>query len=117
MLVELLRPNKSDAIAYLDSGAAAPARYARAIVQFGATPEPYIQEYVVGPLPVANGTTTFAKLDHIYNKGKGYQRIYDSDIPALLAFVASVGAKVADITQLLFNGVSMAYSLTEHILR
>lgn len=76
------------------------------MVRFGATPEPYIQEYQVGPLPVANGSTTLNTLDAIYNKGKGYIRIYDQDSAALLAFSYQISTGVADITQSLLNGVS-----------
>lgn len=106
MQVELLQPKKADALAFFDSGAAAPDRYARAVVQFGATLEPYIQEYQVGPLPVANGSTTLAPLDSIYNKGKGYIRIYDHDQEALAAFTYQIATSIADITKLLLNGVS-----------
>ena len=104
--LELLQPNKSDAISYLNSRSAAPKRYARAVIQFGAVMEPYIQEYQVGPLPATNGTTTVAPLDYIYNKGKGYQRVYDADQDALAVFTYTIGAGVADITQPLLNGVS-----------
>lgn len=106
--MELLQPNKSDALSYLDSGSAAPSRYARAVIQFGATLEPYIQEYQVGPLPVTNGSTTLVPLDYLYNKGKAYQRLYasDADIPELIAFTYQIATSVADITQLLLNGVS-----------
>jgi len=69
--------------------------------------EPYIQEFQVGPLPVNNASTTVAPLDYIYNKGKGYQRIYDVDTDELAAFTYGIGANVADITQLLVNGVSV----------
>ena len=106
MQVDLLQPKKSDALAYLDRGAAAPARYARVVVQFGATLEPYIQEYQVGPLPVVNGSTTLTQLNSIYNKGKGYIRIYDQDALALSDFGYQVSTSIADITQLLLNGVS-----------
>ena len=101
-----MQPNKSDALSYLNSGAAAPVRYARAVIQFGATLEPYIQEYQVGPLPVVNGSTTLASLDSIYNKGKGYIRVYDQDSVALVAFSYQISTGIADITQSLLNGVS-----------
>lgn len=106
MQVELLQPNKSDALAYLDAGSAAPDRYARTVIRFGATLEPYVQEYQVGPLPVVNGSTSLAPLDYIYNKGRGYQRLYDADAAALAAFTSEVGASIVDITKSLLNGVS-----------
>ncbi|KAL8725493.1 MAG: hypothetical protein Q9166_007313 [cf. Caloplaca sp. 2 TL-2023] len=104
--VELLQPNKSDALSYLKSTSAAPDRYARAIIRFGATLEPYIQEYQIGPLPIANRSTILAPLDFIYNKGRGFQRLYDVDLEALAAFTAGIGASIADVTQLLLNGTA-----------
>lgn len=104
MQVELLQPSKTDALSYLSSDAPAPDRYARIVIRFGATLLPYIQEFQVGPLPVA--TAKLAPLDSIYNKGRGYQRIYDVDKEALAAFTYGIGASVADITQPLLNGVS-----------
>ena len=69
-------------------------------------PEPYIQEYQVGPLPVNNGTTKLAELNEIYNSGKGYIRVYDQDTAAILAFTYTETASVADLTQKLINCVS-----------
>ena len=109
MNIELLQPNKSDALSYLDLGSALPDRYARAVVRFGATLEPYIQEYQVGPLPVVNGSTTLAQLNYIYNKGRGYQRIYDVDREALAVFTYGISASIADITQSLLNGVGSSH--------
>jgi primary-amine oxidase len=105
--VELLHPNKADALAYLESESEAPVRYARVVVQFGATLEPYMQEYQVGPLPAVSGTTQVAPLDSIYNKGRGYQRIYDADMEELALFNYEIGASVANITQALLGGVSI----------
>ena len=102
--VELLQPSKADALSYLNSDGPAPDRYARIVVRFGATLLPHIQEYQVGPLPVA--TAKLAPLDSIYNKGKGYQRLYDADKEALAAFTYGIGAGIADSTQPLLNGVS-----------
>ncbi len=89
-------------------GSPAPVRYAQALIRFGATLEPYLQEFQVGPLPVNNGSTTLAPLDYIYNKGKGYQRIYNVDTDELAVFTYGIGSNVADITQLLVNGVSQS---------
>ncbi|KAJ7322162.1 hypothetical protein JRQ81_018449 [Phrynocephalus forsythii] len=51
LLVELLAPKKSQALGYLDAAGRRPRRRARAVVLFGAEPQPNITEYVVGPLP------------------------------------------------------------------
>lgn len=113
MLVDLLQPNKSDALAYFDSGSKEPARYARALIVVGATDEPYLREYQVGPLPVKDGFTQVFPLDYPFNKDKGgYQRIYNLDLLAIAQFNFQVGANVTDITQDLLNGVSELRSST-----
>lgn len=86
-------------------------RNARLVVNFGATTEPYIQEYQVGPLPVNNATTKLSTLDDIYNSGKGYIRVYDQDTAAILAFTYTETASVVDLTQKLINCVSWANHL------
>ena len=107
MGLELLQPNKSDAVPYLDSNAAAPKRYAKATLQFGATTEPYIEEFIVGPLPVAKGKTSYSRLDYIFNRpGGGRQRVYMADPLALEAYYQMIGSQVADITTALGLGVS-----------
>ncbi len=106
MNVELLQPNKSDALPYLESGGAAPSRYAKATLLFAATEEPYIQEFMVGPLTVAKGKTTYSPLNYIYNKGTSKKRFYNADATSVAAFNVQVGAGVADITKVLLNGVS-----------
>ena len=66
--IEAHRPPKSDAVAYLDhpDTAAAPPRYAHVVVHHGAAAEPYVQDYVVGPLPVGP-QTSMRKLSEIYH--------------------------------------------------
>jgi primary-amine oxidase len=103
--IDILHPNKSDALPFLDSGASAPPRYARATLRYGATLEPYVREYMVGPLPVITGKTTATPLDYIYNKGKGYQRLYNVDEVELAMFNYKVGASVQNATLKIFNGV------------
>ena len=104
--MELLQPNKSDVLSYLDANKAAPIRYARAVIVFGATLEPHLEEYQVGPLPVTKGSTTVVELNYPYNKGRGYQRLYDLDAAVISAFTYEVTANITDIVQLLLNGVS-----------
>ncbi|EEP80558.1 conserved hypothetical protein [Uncinocarpus reesii 1704] len=105
-LVELLQPNKSAALPYLNGNGNAPDRYARAAIQFQATDEPYIQDYMVGPLPISS-RTTLQPLNYYYNKGVGKQRVYHTDLQAEIKFYAQIGASVADITLDLWNGTFM----------
>ena len=104
MTLDLLQPNKTDAINYLDKNASAPTRYAQATLSFGATTDPYFQEYMVGPLPVSSKTTV-QELNYIYNSGKGKQRIYNQDAAEIAELQYSAGKAVASITQKLLNGV------------
>ncbi|KFA62426.1 hypothetical protein S40285_06085 [Stachybotrys chlorohalonatus IBT 40285] len=97
-ITELLYPNKTEALAYLDDDGPLPPRYARVGVFFGATEEPYIQAFVAGPLPVSE-ETTIAPLDYIYTKGSGRVPNYDADYLAAYDYKNSVAASIADITQ------------------
>lgn len=115
MLVELLQPNKSDALPYLNSEGPAPERYAKGTIQFQATEEPYIQEWMVGPLPISD-STTLQPLNYLYNKGTGTQRVYDADDDALDDFMNKIGASIADITLALWNGVSSQPCMCENTL-
>ncbi|KAI5475104.1 hypothetical protein MNV49_001929 [Pseudohyphozyma bogoriensis] len=56
-LIEAHRPSKADALAYLDSDAPEPDRYAHVVIHHGAREKPVIVDYLVGPLPVGPSTT------------------------------------------------------------
>lgn len=106
LIVETLPPNKSTAAPYLAGEGPEPERWAKATLQFGATLEPYIEEWMVGPLPLVNGSITVQPLNYIYNKGRGYSRIYDVDEDAIYGWIGEIGAQVANITMELCGGVS-----------
>jgi primary-amine oxidase len=106
VLVELLQPNKSDALPYLNGEGEIPLRYSSATIQFQATEEPYLQEYIIGPLPVSN-QTTLAPLNYPFNKGIGKQRIFNADAQAYQQFLANISASVEDILIEMFNAVSI----------
>ncbi|KID70865.1 Copper amine oxidase, partial [Metarhizium hybridum] len=97
LLVELLAPNKSDTLPFLNNKTTTPPpRCARAALMFGATPSPYLQDYVIGPLPVANNTQV-QPLQFLYNKGK--VAVDFADRSAVDHYVKDVGMSVADITK------------------
>lgn len=110
MLVELLQPNKSDALPYLNGEGPKPVRYSKATIQFQATLEPYLQEFMIGPLPLSD-KTTLQPLDYPFNKGVGRQRIYNADAGPYMEFLASISASVEDILITMLNGVSITSSL------
>jgi primary-amine oxidase len=94
---------------YLDGNATAPPQYARAIIFEGGKEVPDSQEYMIGPLPVTEGTT-IQKLDYLYNGGSGGSVPYNSryfDGPRSTAtdpLVASIMGNISDITAALFQG-------------
>lgn len=103
--------NKSDVLPYLDANAAAPAKYARAIIFEGGKADPDSQEYMIGPLPVS-AKTTIEKLDYIYNGGSGGSvpfnaRYFDGPRSAASEpLIASIMTNISDITSALFQGAA-----------
>lgn len=67
--IEAFRPRKADALAYLATPNATtlPERYARVTINHGGAKEPYVGDYLVGPLPV-DSKTTMAPLTDIYHR-------------------------------------------------
>lgn len=75
-----MRPNKTDALAYVDGSSPAPARYAHAVINNQATMEPYIQDILVGPLPIDNTTATWSPLEYtLTRKTEGKVRNLEAD--------------------------------------
>ncbi|TCD63339.1 hypothetical protein EIP91_005658 [Steccherinum ochraceum] len=68
-LIEAYRPGKAAALAYLDSPSdrTLPKRFARVTVHHGAAAEPYISDYLVGPLPISR-RTSMTPLTDIYQR-------------------------------------------------
>lgn len=99
-MVELMPPNKTDAVNYLDSNGTAPARYAHVIIDHRATLEPYYQDVLVGPLPLQNGTTKFEALTYPYTrKTKGQVRNLEADLDSLYSeWMYKVTSSILDIT-------------------
>ncbi|KAH7000475.1 copper amine oxidase [Ilyonectria destructans] len=109
LLVELMRPNKTDALSYVDDAGSLPTRYAHAVISHQADENPYYQDILVGPLPVANGTTTWSALEYPYTrKTEGKIRNLDADEDALYdEWLFQVSATVSDITLDLWNATAL----------
>ncbi|KAM0240142.1 hypothetical protein ACHAP5_008062 [Fusarium lateritium] len=104
--LDLLQPNKTDALTYLEGNGPAPTRYARATLQFNSQVQPYIQEYMVGPLPVKEGSTKHEELNYMFTSGRGRINVYNADSEAIATFNLLVGADIQNITQKLLNGTA-----------
>jgi primary-amine oxidase len=108
--VEALRPNKTDALKYLDKNGTAPTRYAHVLLDNRASVEPCYADIIVGPLPIDNKTAYWAPLTYPYNKksSPGKVRNLEADDEALYTeWLYIIGASVADITLDLWNGTAM----------
>ncbi|KAL1637202.1 hypothetical protein SLS56_000861 [Neofusicoccum ribis] len=106
VLVELMIPNKTDSLAYIDNGAAAPQRYAHVVLDNRATENPYYEDLLVGPLPIKNGTTHYEPLDYPFTrKSAGRIRNLDADYDSIYTnWVLNITASITDITQELWGG-------------
>ncbi|KAJ7159987.1 copper amine oxidase [Mycena crocata] len=104
-VVDLVQPNKTDALDYLDNGGPAPDRFAVARIAFGATEEPWLQDFIVGPLPISNAST-YASLDWATTSGSAKIRNYDADEDLTTQWNLDVTATVADIVLDLLNGTA-----------
>ncbi len=103
LVVDLIVPNKTDALAYFNGSAEAPARWAKATIMFGAFEEPYVQDFMIGPLPVSN-ETTWAPFDYASNKPGGSKiRVFDADDDALNEAYVNISMENADLVMDLLN--------------
>jgi primary-amine oxidase len=106
--VELQTPNKTDALSYIDGSGPEPERWVRAVIDHKASEEPYIQDILVGPLPVVNGTTTWSPLEYTHTrKTEGKVRSLEADSEAYEEWLMQVSTSVADITMDLWNASAL----------
>ncbi|KAJ3749653.1 copper amine oxidase [Lentinula detonsa] len=105
MRVEIVTPNKTDVLPFVDNSQRKPERWARAAIWVGATTEPYVIEYQIGPLPISSDST-LTSLDWLTTKGTTYQRNYDADEDLTSEFMYNVSASVQDIVTDLLNGTA-----------
>lgn len=117
MSLDLLHPNKTGALTYLEGHGPAPVRYARATLQFNSKLQPYIQEYMVGPLPIQKGLTHHEELNYIFTSGRGRINVYNADGEAIAAFNLKIGTEIKDITKELLNGVRISFNYASEVTR
>ena len=106
--VELMIPNKTDVLAYVDGDAKPPTRYAHVVLDLRATDSPTYTDILVGPLPVNNSTTTWQGLEYPYTRKTGGSiRNLDADDETLYAYIYNVSSTVSDITLDLWGGTAL----------
>ncbi|KAF7313195.1 Amine oxidase [Mycena kentingensis (nom. inval.)] len=104
-VVDLVQPNKTQALDYLDNDGPIPPRYALARIAFGATEHPYVQEFIVGPLPI-NNQSTYESLDWSTTSGSSKILNFAADDDLLAKWNFDVTKTVADIVLDLLNGTA-----------
>ncbi|KAK3317705.1 copper amine oxidase [Cercophora scortea] len=95
LVAELLRPNKTDAVAFLDRSGPAPLRFARVTVKRNSVEPPDVAEYLVGPL--GHSSQTIEPLRFVYNSGRSATVNPAADVVALSRWMDEVALEVADI--------------------
>ena len=96
-LIEVLRPNKSDVVDYLDKDGPVPERWARLSHVETKGDDAFIVEYMVGPLPPSN-VTNILPLTYCHNSDRNQVQSPISGIWALLDWAFEIGDNASDIT-------------------
>ena len=110
MDVELIVPNKTDVLSYLDGEGDAPTRWVHAVLNQRATEDSYFQDLQVGPLPIGESTTWAPMEWPLTRKTSGKVRNVDADYDAYYDdWLVPFATGIEDITQDLW-GASMTGS-------
>ncbi|KAJ5745952.1 membrane copper amine oxidase [Penicillium odoratum] len=104
-LVELMQPNKTNSLHFIDHNGKEPPRYAHVVIDHRATVEPYYADILIGPLPIVNRTTQWQPLEYPYTrKTQGRIRNVDPDDTLVYdTWLLGISTSVADITRDLWN--------------
>ena len=104
-IVETLRPNKTDAVSYLNDGKHSPERWAKAAVSQHFADGPYMVYYAVGPLPVS-AKTQVQPLEYVFNSGRNYVSNPVQDFAAISEWGLSLAENISDITDKLLGATA-----------
>lgn len=104
--VELMIPNKTDVLPYVDGDSEPPVRYAHVVLDLRATQQPTYTEILVGPLPISNATG-WQPLEYPHTKKTGGSiRNLDADDVSQYEFLFGVASTIKDITLDLRNATA-----------
>ncbi|KAH8594285.1 copper amine oxidase [Bisporella sp. PMI_857] len=102
-LIEVLRPNKSDVLAYLNGNSAPPIRWARVVINDGVKEYPQVTNYMVGPLPIDN-STRIEPLIYCFNSDRNFVYNPMPTYPVLVEWVATFALNITDVLEELLDG-------------
>ncbi|PHH73301.1 hypothetical protein CDD82_5550 [Ophiocordyceps australis] len=102
--MQLLLPNKTESLSYIDGNGPKPPRYAQVSLSLAATENATMSEIMVGPLPVGKDTT-WQHLVYPYSPERrgSIQNVDADDVLLYDKWLTAVGARIADITLALWN--------------
>jgi len=95
-VIEVLHPNKTDALKYLDSDDAIPPRYAKVIVNQGSTEQAGLVQYSVGPLPPSQ-ETKIEPLIWPFNSGRNFVKNPLPHYEEVVDWFGALGNEVTDV--------------------
>ena len=102
---EVLRPNKSQALDYVDKRSETrPPRWAHVIIFHGSGDEATLDEYMVGPLPPTEETQV-RSLTFYHNSGKSSSPNLVPDSTSLKDWPYSIADEISDITQNILGSI------------
>lgn len=106
--IELMIPNRTDVLVYIDGNGPEPARYGKATIDFYSDGQHTLRDVIVGPLPVSNATT-WRTLGWPYTKkDAGIRNIYN-DFEMTYGYMSKLEASVKNITKNLWPGAKYIY--------
>ncbi|KAK4051493.1 hypothetical protein OIO90_004707 [Microbotryomycetes sp. JL221] len=105
----MLVPPKAQTLEYMDAQAPEPDRFAKVVIYFQASDEPFAEEYKVGPLPISNATT----MTPIVNPSSGTSkiRVYDADFDEQNDFARQHAIEMSDIVKDLLGAEPEEFAL------
>ena len=108
--IDLAVPNKTESLSYLDGNNTSPDRYAVASIMFNADVQPYLEDWIVGPLPISNASSA-----HPYSfrstKESSKIRNHDADSDKVEEFVKTITEPMDDIVEYLLGAKSDSFDI------
>ncbi|BGP31066.1 hypothetical protein JCM10296v2_002830 [Rhodotorula toruloides] len=109
-VIDLAVPNKTETLNYLSGKGPKPPRMAYATIMFNSVEEPYVEDYLVGPLPVS-ANTTYHPYSFRTTKGTSKVRNYDADSDATYEFTVEAAKTCDDIVEDLLGAPTESWDI------